>query len=47
MRYCTNGKSLWRRCYDVLDQRQGRRDAGVDPEGATARSAEVVEHYEQ
>jgi hypothetical protein len=35
------------RCYDLLHQRQGRRDAGVDPEGATARSAEVVEHYEQ
>ena len=35
------------RCYDLLHQRQGRRDAGEDPAGATARSAEVVEHYEQ
>jgi hypothetical protein len=35
------------RCYDLLHQRQGRRDAGEDPAAATARSAEVVEHYEQ
>jgi hypothetical protein len=35
------------RCYDLLHQRQGRADAGLDPEQAKARSAEVVEHYEQ
>ena len=35
------------RCYDLLHQRQGRIDAGLDPEGATVRSANVVESYEQ
>jgi hypothetical protein len=35
------------RCYDLLHQRQGRADAGQDPEGAQVRSAEVVERYEQ
>jgi hypothetical protein len=35
------------RCYDLLHQRQGRRDAGQDPAEATARSADVVTHYEQ
>ena len=35
------------RCYDLLHQRQGRRDAGEDPAAATARPAEVVERYEQ
>ena len=35
------------RCYDLLHQRQGRRDAGQDPAGATPRTARVVEGYEQ
>lgn len=35
------------RCYDLLHQRQGRRDAGVDPSGATLRTARTVEGYEQ
>jgi hypothetical protein len=35
------------RCYDLLHQRQGRRDAGQDPDGTQARSARVVESYEQ
>ena len=35
------------RCYDLLHQRQGRADAGQDPETAQVRSAEVVERYEQ
>ena len=35
------------RCYDLLHQRQARAAAGQDPEAATARSADVVEHYEQ
>jgi hypothetical protein len=35
------------RAYDLLNQRQGRRDAGLDPEDAEARSANVVEHYQQ
>jgi hypothetical protein len=35
------------RCYDLLHQRQGRRDAGLDPSDASARPADVVEHYQQ
>ena len=35
------------RAYDLLHQRQGRRDAGQDPATAETRSAEVVERYEQ
>ena len=35
------------RCYDLLHQRQGRRDAGADPAGATLRTARTVEGYEQ
>ena len=35
------------RCYDLLHQRQGRRDAGQDPAEATPRTARVVEGYEQ
>jgi hypothetical protein len=33
--------------WDLLRQRQGRRDAGLDPEAATLRPAEIVEKYEQ
>jgi hypothetical protein len=33
--------------YDLLHQRQGRRDAGSDPSRARPRPAEVVEGYEQ
>jgi hypothetical protein len=33
--------------WDLLRQRQALRDAGLDPEVARARSAEVVENYEQ
>ncbi|HEY2888084.1 MAG TPA: DUF2630 family protein [Candidatus Limnocylindrales bacterium] len=35
------------RCYDLLHQRQGRRDAGQDPAGASLRPARTVEGYEQ
>ncbi len=35
------------RCYDLLHQRQGRRDAGLDPAAATIRPAGTVEGYEQ
>jgi hypothetical protein len=35
------------RCYDLLHQRQGRRDAGENPSGATPRTARTVEGYEQ
>jgi hypothetical protein len=33
--------------YDLLHQRQGRRDAGEDPLSAELRSADVVEDYQQ
>jgi hypothetical protein len=33
--------------WDLLRQRQGRRDAGLDPDEATLRPAEIVEKYEQ
>jgi hypothetical protein len=35
------------RCFDLLHQRQARRSAGVDPDAAELRPAEVVEGYEQ
>lgn len=35
------------RCYDLLHQRQARAAAGLDPEEAQVRSADVVERYEQ
>ena len=34
-------------CWDLLRQRRARRDAGLDPDDATARTTEVVEHYQQ
>lgn len=34
-------------CYDLLHQRQGRRDAGLDSDGAKVRRPEVVERYQQ
>lgn len=34
-------------CYDLLHQRQGRRDAGEDPRAAELRPPNVVEGYEQ
>jgi hypothetical protein len=35
------------RCYDLLHQREARRAAGLDPDEAEARPAEVVERYQQ
>jgi uncharacterized protein DUF2630 len=35
------------RCYDLLHQRQARRDAGMDPDEAKIRPASIVEGYEQ
>lgn len=35
------------RCYDLLHQRQARIAAGLDPDEAKVRSAEVVERYQQ
>ena len=34
-------------CYDLLRQRSARRSAGLDPDAARVRPAEVVEHYKQ
>jgi hypothetical protein len=34
-------------CWDLLRQRRALRGAGLDPETATIRDANVVEHYEQ
>ena len=34
-------------CWDLLRQRRARRDAGDDPEAATARPESVVERYQQ
>jgi hypothetical protein len=34
-------------CWDLLRQRRGLREEGGDPTGATVRSADVVEHYQQ
>ena len=33
--------------YDLLHQRQGRRDAGQDPASAALRPADIVEDYTQ
>ena len=35
------------RAYDLLHQRQAKRNAGEDPAEAEARPADVVEGYEQ
>jgi hypothetical protein len=34
-------------CWDLLRQRRARRAAGLDPNDAATRSADVVEHYLQ
>jgi Protein of unknown function (DUF2630) len=34
-------------CYDLLRQRQARREFGQDPDDAEVRSPDVVEHYQQ
>ena len=35
------------RSYDLLHQRDARRAAGLDPDDADVRPAEVVERYQQ
>lgn len=32
-------------CWDLLRQRRARRSVGLDPDDASARPAEIVEHY--
>jgi len=34
-------------CWDLLRQRRARREFGANPDDATARSVDTVEHYEQ
>jgi Protein of unknown function (DUF2630) len=34
-------------CWDLLRQRRALREAGLDPDAASARSPEVVERYQQ
>ena len=34
-------------CWDLLRQRRALRAAGLDPEAARVRDADVVEHYQQ
>ena len=34
-------------CWDLLRQRRALRSAGLDPDVATVRGEETVEHYEQ
>jgi hypothetical protein len=34
-------------CYDLLHQRNARRDAGLNPDEAEVRPPEVVERYQQ
>ena len=34
-------------CWDLLRQRRARREAGLDPDAAEARSPNVVEGYQQ
>jgi hypothetical protein len=35
------------RCWDLLRQRRARRETGENPEAAEARTARVVEGYQQ
>jgi hypothetical protein len=35
------------KCYDLLHQRQARRSAGLDPDGASVRPPEIVGRYQQ
>jgi len=34
-------------CWDLLRQRRAKRTAGLDPEAASVRDVEMVEHYDQ
>ncbi len=34
-------------CWDLLRQRRARRHAGQDPDDATVRDVDTVEHYRQ
>lgn len=34
-------------CWDLLRQRRARRAAGLNPDDASARDPNIVEHYQQ
>ena len=34
-------------CWDLLRQRRARREFGLDPDGASSRDRNTVEHYKQ
>ena len=34
-------------CWDLLRQTRGRRHAGLNPDDATVRDPNIVEHYQQ
>ena len=34
-------------CWDLLRQRRARRSAGLNPDDASARDPNIVEHYQQ
>jgi hypothetical protein len=34
-------------CWDLLRQRRARRHAGLNPDDAQVRPADIVEHYQQ
>jgi hypothetical protein len=34
-------------CWDLLRQRRAKRTAGLDPEAASVRDVDTVEHYDQ
>ena len=34
-------------CWDLLRQRRARREFGLNPDEATVRDPEIVEHYQQ
>ncbi len=34
-------------CWDLLRQRRARRNAGLNPDDATSRDPNIVEHYQQ
>jgi hypothetical protein len=40
-------KVLLDQCWDLLHQRRGLRDAGLDPNEASARKPEIVEAYDE
>jgi hypothetical protein len=35
------------RCWDLLRQRRAREEFGLDPDDASLRGSDTVEHYEQ